>query len=127
MKYPCPCCGYQIFSKAPGSYDICPICFWEDDISQLRFPTMAGGANKFSLRDAQRNFESYGASDHDSLLHIRKPEQDEVQDKMWRPIDLKKHNIEEPLEGKDYGESYPKDATQLYYWRDTFWRKKLQN
>ncbi len=37
-NYPCPCCGYLVFTEPPGSYTICPICFWEDDISQLRFP-----------------------------------------------------------------------------------------
>jgi hypothetical protein len=36
-KYPCPCCGYLMFYEGPGSYDICKICFWEDDLSQLRF------------------------------------------------------------------------------------------
>jgi len=29
--YPCPCCGYLVFTEPPGSYDICSICFWEDD------------------------------------------------------------------------------------------------
>lgn len=40
--YPCPCCGYLVFDEEPGSYDNCPVCGWEDDLSQLRFPTMAG-------------------------------------------------------------------------------------
>jgi hypothetical protein len=30
----------------PGSYEICPVCFWDDDLVQLRWPTYAGGANK---------------------------------------------------------------------------------
>jgi rubrerythrin len=37
MKYPCPGCGYLVFDEPPGSYEICPICFWEDDLAQLRF------------------------------------------------------------------------------------------
>ena len=45
---PCPCCGYLVLPEA-GLYDICPICGWEDDISQLRFATMPGGANRPSL------------------------------------------------------------------------------
>ncbi|MGX1964083.1 CPCC family cysteine-rich protein [Streptomyces sp. CB02115] len=38
----------------PGSYKICPVCFWEDDGAQFRWPTMGGGANKVSLIEAQR-------------------------------------------------------------------------
>jgi Cysteine-rich CPCC len=30
----------------PGSYEICPVCFWDDDLVQLRWPTYAGGANQ---------------------------------------------------------------------------------
>ncbi|WP_248129036.1 CPCC family cysteine-rich protein [Pseudomonas sp. W2Aug9] len=26
--FTCPCCGYAVFEEHPGSYDICPICFW---------------------------------------------------------------------------------------------------
>ena len=29
-KYTCPCCGYQSLDS-DGDYDICEICFWEDD------------------------------------------------------------------------------------------------
>lgn len=31
-KYTCPCCGYKTLEEeVRGSYEICPICFWEDD------------------------------------------------------------------------------------------------
>jgi hypothetical protein len=53
MPYPCPACGFEVFPEPPGSYDNCPICGWEDDDVQLRFPTMAGGANKQSLLEFQ--------------------------------------------------------------------------
>ena len=36
-KLPCPCCGYLVFDEPVGSFDICPICDWEDDDVQLRF------------------------------------------------------------------------------------------
>ncbi|NIP43329.1 MAG: hypothetical protein GWN61_14025, partial [candidate division Zixibacteria bacterium] len=35
MIYTCPCCGYRTLDDPPGSYDICGICFWEDDTVQL--------------------------------------------------------------------------------------------
>jgi hypothetical protein len=48
-RYPCPCCGHVVFDEPPGSYAICPVCFWVDDPVQLRWPDWAGGANKPSL------------------------------------------------------------------------------
>ncbi|MER8087630.1 CPCC family cysteine-rich protein [Streptomyces sp. NPDC094048] len=33
----------------PGAYAIHPVCFWEDDAIQFRWPTMDGGANRVSL------------------------------------------------------------------------------
>lgn len=48
-SYPCPCCGHRVLDAMPGSYEICPVCFREDDGVQFRWPTMAGGANKVSL------------------------------------------------------------------------------
>ena len=35
-KYKCLCCGYQTLDTR-GEYDICPVCFWEDD-AYLIFP-----------------------------------------------------------------------------------------
>jgi hypothetical protein len=28
--YPCPCCGFVTLSER-SVYEICPVCFWEDD------------------------------------------------------------------------------------------------
>ena len=27
---PCPCCGYLTLDER-GGYEICPVCYWEDD------------------------------------------------------------------------------------------------
>lgn len=32
--FTCPCCGY-ITLESEHEYDICPICFWEDDWIQF--------------------------------------------------------------------------------------------
>ncbi|MFI5753623.1 CPCC family cysteine-rich protein [Streptomyces sp. NPDC051569] len=32
-SYPCPCCGHRVLDAMPGSYEICPVCFWEDATS----------------------------------------------------------------------------------------------
>ena len=53
-EYPCPACGFNVFDEPPGSYVICPICDWEDDHVQLKYPAMRGGANKESLFEHQQ-------------------------------------------------------------------------
>ena len=31
-KYQCPCCGhYTLDDKPDNTFQICPVCFWEDD------------------------------------------------------------------------------------------------
>ena len=57
----CPVCKYQAFySKTfPGSYDICPICGWEDDNVQFCDPNFSGGANDKSLNEAIVAFKDH--------------------------------------------------------------------
>ncbi len=52
-KYPCPCCGCHTLSEAEASYEICPVCGWEDDLVQKEDPDFAGGANESSLNEAK--------------------------------------------------------------------------
>lgn len=122
-KYPCPCCGHLVFREPPGSYEICPICFWEDDVSQLRFPGMGGGANTASLIEGQKNYQEFSACEERVKPYVRPPKQGEQPDVGWRMIDPAIDSIEEPISGHDYGGSYPADSTRLYYWRDTYWRR----
>jgi len=78
IKHPCPCCGYQTLrERPPGGYDICPVCRWEDDISQFEDPNLEGGPNRVSLRQARRNFRRYGVSDKQRRAHARLPRSDE--------------------------------------------------
>ena len=117
-KYTCPCCGYIVFDDPPGSNDICPICYWEDDISQLKFVKMSGGANNASLLDGQKNYIQFGASDENHVNDVRKPLESDLKDSKWRLIDETIDIIEQPMKEKDYGMEYPKNVTQLYYWKD---------
>lgn len=35
-RFQCACCGYYTFEHEPNdSFDICPVCYWEDDIYQV--------------------------------------------------------------------------------------------
>jgi len=122
VDYPCPCCGHVVFTEPPGSYDICSICFWEDDVSQLRFPMMAGGANKPCLYEAQRNFLAFGAAEQRFAQNVRAPSSNDRREQDWRPLDPKADNPEAPISGVDYGGTYPRDLSSLYYWRPNYWR-----
>lgn len=45
----CPVCGKSQVEE----YEICPVCFWENDPVQLWKPQLAGGANQMSLEQAR--------------------------------------------------------------------------
>lgn len=115
-RWPCPCCGYQVFTGPPGSYEICPVCGWEDDLSQLRFAAEGGGANEPSLADAQQAFarrERLGVND------LGRPPEELGYDREqgWHPLAPDSGRIEVPEPGKDYGLTYARDSTAYYYWR----------
>jgi hypothetical protein len=123
-KYPCPCCGYLVFTTQPGSYQVCPICLWQDNLAQLRFPLMPGAANVVSLQTAQHNFMDCGAAEKRNRDAGREPVPGERREDGWRPLDTDNDNIEEPQRGVAYADSYPiHDTTVLYYWRPTYWRR----
>lgn len=80
-KRPCPCCGYlTLDEEAPedGDYDICLVCFWEDDPAQRDNPVDPNGANDVSLREARENFKRCGASKDSLAPHVRKPLPEEI-------------------------------------------------
>jgi hypothetical protein len=62
--YVCPVCGSPTIS-APGEYEICSTCDWEDDPVQRNNPDLRGGANKNSLHEARLEWETkQGRGDH---------------------------------------------------------------
>ncbi|PJZ57226.1 CPCC family cysteine-rich protein [Leptospira barantonii] len=122
LFYPCPCCGYIVFSEPPGSYEICPICFWEDDALQLEFATtLSGGANHLTLFQAQLNFLEFYASEKSLLIHVRKPAPTDFLDSDWRPIDTIRDKFES-FTNKQCQRAILDES--LYYWRPTFWRNQ---
>jgi Cysteine-rich CPCC len=117
--FPCPCCGHLTFEEDPGSYAICPVCFWEDDVVQLRWPDLSGGANKPSLIDAQASFARIGASEPRLARRVRPSLPGKPLDVGWRPIDRAVDRFE-PTGVQEA--PWPDDCTVLYWWRPTFWR-----
>lgn len=78
-KYPCACCGYLTISEEmAGSFEICPICFWEDDAVQFDDPDYRGGANRESLNEARENFKKFRACNEGSTGLVRPPQPDEI-------------------------------------------------
>lgn len=75
----CPCCGYLTFDEEPsGTFEICPVCGWEDDEVQFRDPTYDGDANSISFDQARKNFVAIGAINKESLGSVRKPLPEEI-------------------------------------------------
>jgi len=97
---------------------------WEDNLVQLRFPMMPGGANTVSLQVAQQNYVDCGAAEQRNAGAGREPVDGELRENSWRPLDMVRDNVEQPQRGIKYAESYPDpDTTVLYYWRNTYWRR----
>lgn len=85
IRYTCPCCGYKLLDDP--SDDVCPICFWEDDHSQLEDPDSLGANTRVTLRQAQKNFVAYGACEEVAIPDVRKPTEFDEKDPNWHPLD----------------------------------------
>jgi len=82
--YPCPICGYYTVD-APRDWDICPICFWEDDVRPTEGGRTTSPANRgMSMATAQANFVLFGAVERHFLLNSRRPSPGEKRDPNWR-------------------------------------------
>lgn len=71
----CPCCDYITLAER-GSYEICPVCFWEDDGQDLDELDEPSGPNHgLTLRQGRDNFMALGACEEGMVKHVLKPEQ----------------------------------------------------
>jgi hypothetical protein len=55
---PCPCCSFRTLERR-GEYDVCPVCFWEDDGGDD--PEHYSGPNHRTLDEGRQNFITFGA------------------------------------------------------------------
>ena len=78
QKHRCPCCGYYTLETV-GEYEICPVCYWEDDALQESDPTMGGGANELCLLESRENYKSFGACEERYLKYVRKALPEEME------------------------------------------------
>ena len=77
-RYACPCCR-ALTLRERGGFEICPVCWWEDDGQGDADAEVArGGPNgTLNLAQARANYLAVGASDPVFLDRVRKPHSDE--------------------------------------------------
>jgi hypothetical protein len=63
----CPCCLYKTLTRR-GHYDVCPVCFWEDDGGNN--PSRYSSPNHLTLEDGRRNFARLGACAIEHVNHV---------------------------------------------------------
>lgn len=97
----CQCCGYKTIEEK-NNYEICPICFWEDDIYQNENQFSNGGANKISLVNAQMNFIKFACCDKQFEKNVRKIYESDEYDNKWKPFVIKA--LEEFMGNEDIAE-----------------------
>jgi hypothetical protein len=111
--YPCPSCGFLVFDEPSGSYDICPICNWEDDHVQLAHPIMRGGTNSGSLLDYQQRIIAQLPPDVREYGDYKRHSD-------WRPLTEADYAPDgaAPKSGSEYF-SATTEAAQPYYWQNS--------
>ena len=95
-KYKCPCCGYFTLDER-GEYDICPVCFWEDDaylvfgegeikavrvekkVSDEELLDVRSEANHgLTLREGRENYRKFGVCEESMKKYVRPPLESEI-------------------------------------------------
>lgn len=77
-RYACPACAnLTLHEQPPGTFEICPVCWWEDDRVQFYEPDYPGGANRVSLNEARANYRRIGAAAPEDVGRVRAPRSDE--------------------------------------------------
>ncbi|QEH38389.1 hypothetical protein OJF2_69900 [Aquisphaera giovannonii] len=68
----CPCCYCRALDER-GGFDICPVCFWEDDGQDDHdADVVPGGPNgALSLTQARMNYRQFSACDERSRTQVR--------------------------------------------------------
>jgi hypothetical protein len=75
----CPCRKFKTLCGR-GQFEICHVCYWEDDgQDEADAERVLGGPNGgLSLKQAQINFKQIGAIDARWKTKVRAPDPDEV-------------------------------------------------
>lgn len=73
-RHKCNCCGCYtlVGTKEDIAWDICPVCYWENDVSGEN-PEEYSGANHLTLAEGRANYKEYFACDMKMLPYVRLP------------------------------------------------------
>lgn len=73
LMFPCPCCDYLTL-RVPMCWEVCPVCYWEDDPGARRQPEMPSGPNgALTLAEARANYARIGACSPGWIDDVRAP------------------------------------------------------
>ena len=77
-RFQCPCCQSFTLPEV-RQFDVCPVCYWEDDgQDDLDADVVRGGPNgSLSLTAARQNYQRIGACEERFVELVRKPFDDE--------------------------------------------------
>ena len=65
----CPCCDYFTLEKR-NDWEICLVCFWEDDGVDIENPDKFSAPNQMTLREGRQNFLKLGACEEEMLENV---------------------------------------------------------
>ncbi len=85
-KFQCPCCGCLTLDERFG-YEICPVCFWEDDCKKdrsLDINSPSAANHDLTIARARENLRKFGACSEDMAKNTRLPEESEITDEYRR-------------------------------------------
>jgi hypothetical protein len=113
-KFSCPCCGYRTLRARPGNYEICHVCFWEDDPVQILDPWYRAGANNVSLREAQKNYAEVGVSEPQFKSNVKGVLPGDTRDPLWRLVEeTDRQHVTTPARLAKENPDWP---WKWYYW-----------
>jgi hypothetical protein len=80
--YHCPCCGYPTLCTR-GSFDVCAVCYWEDDGQDGHDKDRVRGSPNgiLSLTMAIANFALLGACERGMVANVRPPTDEEIRNR----------------------------------------------
>lgn len=77
MKKQCECCKFYTLD-CDSNFDICPVCYWQDDLLQTEKPHYKWWANELSLEEWRLNFIKHWVSDLRDKNNVRNPYKNEM-------------------------------------------------
>jgi hypothetical protein len=91
--HPCPCCGHRTLPET-GAYDLCPVCWWEDEGVE---PWEVSGPNGQTLVEAQQEYLAQRRPYRMRPGGVRAPRRGEERDPDWRPFELTDELTDDPV------------------------------